>query len=86
MRRAGYAFRQAYEQFLYRYKMLSPMTWPAWRALPADGVAEIFEHQMVDEDEYTFGKTKIFIRNPRTVCLKVTQGKPRTVWLKVIKG
>lgn len=31
VRRAGYAFRQAYEPCLERYKMLCKRTWPHWR-------------------------------------------------------
>uniref|UniRef100_A0A7N9AP21 Unconventional myosin-Ib n=1 Tax=Mastacembelus armatus TaxID=205130 RepID=A0A7N9AP21_9TELE len=31
VRRAGYAFRQAYEPCLERYKMLCKQTWPHWR-------------------------------------------------------
>lgn len=30
VRRAGYAFRQLYQPFLKRYKMLSSRTWPHW--------------------------------------------------------
>lgn len=30
VRRAGYAFRQLYQPFLERYKMLSRKTWPRW--------------------------------------------------------
>ena len=67
VRRAGYAFRQEYEPFLYRYKMLSPLTWPAWRGISSEGVAEIFEHHQVEQQEYAFGRTKIFIRNPQMV-------------------
>lgn len=31
VRRAGYAFRQAYEPCLERYKMLCKQTWPSWK-------------------------------------------------------
>lgn len=30
VRRAGYAFRQAYKPFLERYRLLSRSTWPRW--------------------------------------------------------
>uniref|UniRef100_A0A4W4FMA4 Myosin motor domain-containing protein n=1 Tax=Electrophorus electricus TaxID=8005 RepID=A0A4W4FMA4_ELEEL len=33
VRRAGYAFRQAYEPCLERYKMLCKQTWPHWKDL-----------------------------------------------------
>jgi len=68
VRRAGYAFRQIYEQFLYRYKMLAPETWPSWHSAPKDGVKYILQAQNVPEEEYAFGKTKIFIQNPKLVC------------------
>ena len=31
VRRAGYAYRQAYEPCLERYKMLCKQTWPHWK-------------------------------------------------------
>ena len=70
VRRAGYAFRQLYEIFLKRYKMLCPATWPNWRGQPKDGVREILNHLKLtkDKEEFAYGRTKIFIRNPRTVC------------------
>ena len=34
VRRAGYCNRQLYEEFLPRYKMLSPETWPHWHQDP----------------------------------------------------
>lgn len=67
VRRAGYAFRQRYEQFLQRYKMLSPQTWPNWRGRPRDGVIEMLRYTGITDGEYALGRTKIFIRNPRTV-------------------
>ncbi|XP_022087036.1 unconventional myosin-Ib-like [Acanthaster planci] len=67
VRRAGYAFRQPYEAFLKRYKMLCPSTWPNWRKQPQDGVREILTHLKVTREEYAFGRSKIFIRNPRTL-------------------
>ena len=38
VRRAGFAFRMAYDRFLERYKMLSKLTWPKFRGAPRDGV------------------------------------------------
>ena len=65
VRRAGYAFRQVYSQFLFRYKMLASDTWPFWHGEPKDGVRLILNNQQIQDEEYAFGKTKIFIRNPR---------------------
>ena len=67
VRRAGYAYRQLYELFLYRYKMLSSETWPNYAGYPADGVQHIFDDCDIPDEEYSFGKTKVFIRNPRLV-------------------
>lgn len=67
VRRAGYAFRQLYERFLYRYKMLAPSTWPHWHGEPREGVCHILTAQMVPQEEFAYGKTKIFIRNPKLV-------------------
>ena len=69
MRRAGYAYRQPYPQFLYRYKMLGGTTWPVWDGQPRGGVKEILHNLGIGDDEYSFGRTKIFIRNPQTVSL-----------------
>ncbi|GFR66958.1 unconventional myosin-Ia-like [Elysia marginata] len=56
---------QVYPQFLYRYKMMAPETWPHWEGEPREGVKKILEAEGISNDEYAFGKTKIFIRNPR---------------------
>lgn len=67
VKRAGYAFRQIYEQFLYRYKMLATETWPHWEGDPQEGVRIILTNQEIPENEYAYGKSKIFIRNPKTL-------------------
>jgi myosin-1 len=38
VRRAGYAYRQLYEKFLHRFKILCPDTWPKWNGSPKDGL------------------------------------------------
>ncbi|KAH9369049.1 hypothetical protein HPB48_002605 [Haemaphysalis longicornis] len=68
VRRAGFAFRQEYEAFLERYKLLSMRTWPHWRGLPAEGVTLLLRDLPIHPSEYVFGRTKLFIKNPRTVC------------------
>lgn len=47
--------------------MLCPRTWPHWKGIPQLGVKEILDHVGIAEEKYTFGKTKIFIINPKTV-------------------
>ncbi|XP_026523681.1 unconventional myosin-Ib [Notechis scutatus] len=67
VRRAGYAFRQTYEPCLERYKMLCKQTWPQWRGPARIGVEVLFNELEVPEEEYSLGRSKIFIRNPRTL-------------------
>ncbi|XP_034026122.1 unconventional myosin-Ih isoform X2 [Thalassophryne amazonica] len=67
VRRAGFAYRRKYEVFLKRYKPLCPATWPHWRGIPADGVEVLVQHLGYLPDEYKMGRTKIFIRHPRTL-------------------
>ncbi|XP_057707925.1 unconventional myosin-Ib isoform X4 [Corythoichthys intestinalis] len=67
VRRAGYAFRQAYEPCLERYKMLCKRTWPHWRAPAREGVEVLMADLQVPTEEFSYGRSKIFIRNPRTL-------------------
>ncbi|XP_003801875.1 unconventional myosin-Ib isoform X1 [Otolemur garnettii] len=67
VRRAGYAFRQAYEPCLERYKMLCKQTWPHWKGPARSGVEVLFNDLEIPMEEYSFGRSKIFIRNPRTL-------------------
>uniref|UniRef100_A0A8B9TI05 Unconventional myosin-Ib n=1 Tax=Anas platyrhynchos TaxID=8839 RepID=A0A8B9TI05_ANAPL len=53
VRRAGYAFRQ--------------QTWPHWRGPARAGVEVLFNELEIPEEEFSFGRSKIFIRNPRTL-------------------
>ncbi|CAL9708332.1 unnamed protein product [Knipowitschia caucasica] len=67
VRRAGFAYRRKYDVFLQRYKPLCPATWPHWRGDPADGVEVLVQHLGYLPNEYKMGRTKIFIRHPRTL-------------------
>jgi len=69
VRRAGFAYRRHYEQFLKRYKPLCPVTWPNYAGAARQGVAEICSHlsHIYTHDDYSLGRTKIFIRLPRTL-------------------
>uniref|UniRef100_A0A3B4CG41 Myosin motor domain-containing protein n=1 Tax=Pygocentrus nattereri TaxID=42514 RepID=A0A3B4CG41_PYGNA len=67
VRRAGFAYRRRYEEFLKRYKPLCPDTWPHWRGVAADGVETLVKHLGYQPDEYKMGRTKIFIRYARTL-------------------
>ncbi|KAG1705488.1 Unconventional myosin-Ib [Nymphon striatum] len=67
VRRAGYAFRQTFESFLYRYKMLSIHTWPSWDGPPMKGVTVLLKGLPIHSAEYVYGRTKIYIKNYHTV-------------------
>jgi myosin I len=67
VRRAGFAYRQRYDLFLRRYKMISQYTWPNYRGgSDRDGVSVLMNEQGFAED-IKYGNTKIFIRSPRTL-------------------
>ncbi|XP_045923595.1 unconventional myosin-Ih [Micropterus dolomieu] len=67
VRRAGFAYRRKYDIFLQRYKPLCPDTWPNWKGTAAEGVQCLIKHLGYTPDEYKMGRTKIFIRHPRTL-------------------
>lgn len=67
VRRAGFAYRRRFEAFLQRYKPLCPETWPNWHGRLVDGVATLVNHLGYKEEEYKLGRSKIFIRFPKTL-------------------
>ncbi|KAG8590231.1 hypothetical protein GDO81_006687 [Engystomops pustulosus] len=67
VRRAGFAYRRKYEIFLQRYKSLCPETWPNWDGRAMDGVAVLVKSLGYKPEEYKMGRTKIFIRFPKTL-------------------
>lgn len=67
VRRAGFVHRQRYDKFLLRYKMISQYTWPNFRGgSDRDGVKVLLNEKNFSND-VKFGKTKIFIRSPKTL-------------------
>ncbi|XP_069680956.1 unconventional myosin ID isoform X2 [Periplaneta americana] len=67
VRRAGFAYRQRYDKFLKRYKMISQFTWPNFRAgSDKDGTRVLIEERKFAHD-VKYGNTKIFIRSPATL-------------------
>jgi myosin-1 len=73
VRRAGYAYRQAYEKFFYRYAICTDETWPPekYSGRFKEGVETIIRSLNLQPDSkkppYALGTTKIFIRAPETV-------------------
>ncbi|KAK7010457.1 unconventional myosin-Id [Biomphalaria glabrata] len=66
VRRAGFAFRMAYDRFLKRYKMICTKTWPNYKGQVVDGVRALIDSQGYSSD-VKYGKSKIFIRSPQTL-------------------
>lgn len=56
VRRAGFAYRRAYEIFLERYKSLCPATWPSYKGQAKDGVLNIVKHLNFHPDDYRMGR------------------------------
>eukprot|EP00064_Thunnus_orientalis_P010390 superscaffoldBa00001411_g10416 len=67
VRRAGFAYRRRFEAFLQRYKPLCPETWPNWHGRLVDGVSTLVNHLGYKAEEYKLGRSKIFIRFPKTL-------------------
>nr|XP_033321660.1 unconventional myosin IC isoform X1 [Megalopta genalis]XP_033321661.1 unconventional myosin IC isoform X1 [Megalopta genalis] len=67
VRRAGFAYRRPYEQFLQRYKSLCSETWPNYHGSAKDGVQILVCSLGFEEEEYRMGNTKLFIRFPKTL-------------------
>ncbi|CAH6778561.1 unconventional myosin-Ia [Phodopus roborovskii] len=91
VRRAGYAHRQVYKPFLERYRLLSRSTWPHWNGGDREGVEKVLESVAVSSEEMAYGKTKIFIRSPKTLFYLEEQRRRRlqqlaTLIQKVYRG
>ncbi|XP_054436230.1 unconventional myosin-Ia [Pteronotus mesoamericanus] len=84
VRRAGYAFRQGYGPFLERYRLLSRSTWPRWDGGDRQGVEKILEDLSMSSKEVTFGKTKIFIKSPKTLFYLEEQRRLRVQQLATL--
>ena len=67
VRRAGFCFRETYENFFQRYRILSDKTFPSFSGNPNSGCKEILTAMAIKSGAYQFGKTKVFIKNPVTV-------------------
>ncbi|KAL0271779.1 UNVERIFIED_CONTAM: hypothetical protein PYX00_008773 [Menopon gallinae] len=68
VRRQGFCYKLEYQVFLNRYKMLSLHTWPTWNhSSIVEGVKYLVRDLPIPKGEFAFGRTKIFVRSPRTV-------------------
>ncbi|KAK2101982.1 Unconventional myosin-Ia [Saguinus oedipus] len=91
VRRAGYAHRQGYGPFLERYRLLSRSTWPRWNGGDREGVEKVLGELSISSGELAFGKTKIFIRSPKTLFYLEEQRRLRlqqlaTLIQKIYRG
>lgn len=67
VRRAGFVHRQRYDKFLLRYKMISEYTWPNFRRGDDKEAVQVLLTSQKFSDDVKFGRTKVFIRSPRTL-------------------
>ena len=67
IRRAGFAYRRLFTEFIKRYKAISKETWPSWHGPNKEGAGHIMSAMGFTDDEYKLGKTKIFIRHPKSL-------------------
>jgi myosin-1 len=68
VRRAGFCYRRHMDFFLQRYKSLCQSTWPNWNGGNLRrGVETLCRHLKYTQEQYKLGKTKIFIRFPKTL-------------------
>lgn len=77
VRRAGHCYRNTYDKWIKRYYMLTPKTFPTWsKNFPDDKAAVIYllEYIGLQKNEYAIGKTKVFIREPKSLY-KVEQSR-----------
>lgn len=70
--RTGHCFNISHANFLQRYKLLNRATWPHYRnGSVIEGIAIIIRGMPLPAAEFMIGITKVFIRSPRTVRIKV---------------
>lgn len=83
VRRAGFAYRNAFEKMVERFYLLSPNTSYAgeytWQGDPKSGCEKILTDTGISKDEWQMGVTKAFIKNPETVILCDLVGSLRRV-------
>uniref|UniRef100_A0A8C4X110 Myosin IF n=1 Tax=Eptatretus burgeri TaxID=7764 RepID=A0A8C4X110_EPTBU len=69
VRRAGFAYRRAFEKFLQRYAILTSETWPHWRGDNRQGIMHILHSVNMDSEQYQLGRSKLFIKAPESLFL-----------------
>lgn len=71
IRRAGFAYRQAFDKFVDRFFLLSPATSYAgeytWQGSYEDAVRQILKDTSIPKEEWQLGVTKAFVKAPETL-------------------
>eukprot|EP01094_Clydonella_sp_ATCC50884_P004683 TRINITY_DN13717_c0_g1_i1.p1 TRINITY_DN13717_c0_g1~~TRINITY_DN13717_c0_g1_i1.p1 ORF type:complete len:1028 (+),score=338.91 TRINITY_DN13717_c0_g1_i1:131-3085(+) len=67
VRRAGYVYRQTYEKFVHRFRMVSKRTFPKFDGDIQACTEALLADCKIDKSLYCMGKTKVFIRKPQTL-------------------
>ncbi|PHH60185.1 hypothetical protein CDD81_1965 [Ophiocordyceps australis] len=71
IRRAGFAYRQAFDKFVDRFFLLSPATSYAgeytWQGSYEEAVKQILKDTSIPKEEWQLGVTKAFIKSPETL-------------------
>ena len=71
IRRAGFAYRQAFDKFVDRFFLLSPATSYAgeytWSGSYEDAVKQILKDTSIPKEEWQMGVSKAFIKSPETL-------------------
>ncbi|KJZ77553.1 Myosin-1 [Hirsutella minnesotensis 3608] len=71
IRRAGFAYRQAFDKFVDRFFLLSPATSYAgeftWSGSNEDAVKQILKDTSIPKEEWQLGVTKAFVKSPETL-------------------
>jgi myosin-1 len=78
VRRAGFANRQTYERFFNRYRILLAETYPIFKNTPKHGAEIIIKALGIPPEEVRFGKTKVFLKSPKTVSASARFTRLRT--------
>ncbi|XP_065189754.1 unconventional myosin-Ia-like [Sycon ciliatum] len=66
VRRAGFCFRMEMKAFFMRFRVISSDTYPNWTGSLKDGIKKLASKCM-DVSQLAFGKTKVFIKDPKAV-------------------
>lgn len=67
LRRAGFAFRMTFGDFMHRYSMVSPNTWPVFEGDKSEGCRQVLQSIGIANTGFQIGKTKVFIKEPTTL-------------------